>query len=124
MGLGPGKRHFSRYCLKKLTGSHGIPGGPTKPKNELGLIYRSLDRRPQLRQRCSAVPVVPAAGVFRRIERARRAWFAPADFRRARAPAPPPNLDATRDTSASDPGNQSGRYSRRYCIAGVGSRNY
>ena len=27
------------------------------------------------------MPVVPAAGVFRRIERARRAWFAPADFR-------------------------------------------
>ena len=42
---------------------------------------RKLDRRPQLRQCCSAVPVVPAAGVFRRIERARRAWFAPADFR-------------------------------------------
>ena len=44
-------------------------------------IYRKLDRRPQLRQCCSAVPVVPAAGVFRRIERARRAWFVPADFR-------------------------------------------
>ena len=42
---------------------------------------RKLDRRPQLRQCCNAVPVVPAAGVFRRIERARRASFAPADFR-------------------------------------------